>query len=209
MNTVGIFGGTFDPVHHGHISLAEQAQKKVLLDQVHFLPCAVPVHRDLPLASGEDRLRMLELAIAGRSHWLVNTIELDRDGPSYMVDSLQIIQKKQPEDTLVLLLGLDAFNAFHRWQSPEKILEIAHLVVCHRPGSQTDRSIFSDRQTNNPGLLHTSQSGLILFLDIDENDCSSSGVRQSLLQSGSAPECLLPAVSQYIQQHQLYEVPSG
>lgn len=208
MNTVGIFGGTFDPVHIGHIRLAEQVQRRLALDQLQFLPCAIPVHRDLPLASDEDRLKMLELAISGRSHWLVNTVELDRDGRSYMVDSLQIIQRQQPGDKLVLLLGVDAFNAFHRWKAPEAILALAHLVVCHRPGSLPDKTIFSERHQTSLDLLRSAEAGGIFHLDIDENHCSSSGVRQSLAQNGSAPDCLLPAVYHYIQQHQLYEVTS-
>lgn len=208
MNTVGIFGGTFDPVHNGHISLVRQAQAELSLDSIHFLPCAIPVHRDLPLASDEDRVQMLKLAIAGESRWLVNTVEIDREGPSYMVDSLQLVRQKQPRDILILLLGVDAFNAFQRWRLPETILELAHLVVCRRPDVIPDREVFSEHYCNNPALLSTDRCGHIFFLDIEENPCSSSHVRQSLLQSGSAPDCLSPGVSRYIQQHRLYEVMS-
>ncbi len=208
MNIIGIFGGTFDPVHQGHISLAEQAQKCLALDRIQFLPCAMPVHRGQPVADGGDRSRMLELAIAGRSNWQVNTVELDREGPSYMVDSLRMIRDMQCSDRLVLLLGVDAFNVFHEWKSPEEILNLTHIAVCHRPGSVPDRNIFRSRQINDADLLRSSSAGRILFLNIDESHCSSTCVRQSLSQGESTSGCLSQAVSQYIQQHQLYEVKS-
>ena len=208
MKTIGILGGTFDPVHQGHISLAQQAQKSLKLEQIQFLPCSIPVHRNQPLASAEDRLVMLEQAIAGCKNWQVNTVELDRDGPSYMVDSLRLIRDVHGRDSLILLLGVDAFNAFYSWKSPEEILTLSHVVVCRRPGVEVDKSIFASQQTNNPDLLNTRTGGHILFLDIDENHCSSSSVRQALLKNESVSDCLSPTVARYIQQHQLYEVNS-
>ncbi|NNE62946.1 MAG: nicotinate-nucleotide adenylyltransferase [Gammaproteobacteria bacterium] len=208
MKTIGILGGTFDPVHQGHISLAQQAQKSLKLEQIQFLPCSIPVHRNQPLASAEDRLHMLEQAIAGRKNWQVNTVELDRDGPSYMVDSLRLVRDVQGHDSLILLLGVDAFNAFYSWKSPEEILTLSHLVVCRRPGVEVDKSIFASQQTNDPDLLHSRAGGYILFLDINENHCSSSGVRQALLRKQSIADCLSPTVAEYIKQHQLYEVNS-
>lgn len=208
MKTIGVLGGTFDPVHLGHISLAQQAQQSLNLGQIQFLPCSVPVHRNQPLAGAEHRLLMLQQAIDGHKNWLVNTVELDRDGPSYMVDSLRLMRKGLANDSLVLLLGVDAFNAFHRWKSPEEILTLAHLVVCRRPGVNVDTSIFSSRQTDDPALIQNRAGGHILFLDINENHCSSTGVRQALLQNDPVADCLSPKVLEYIHQHQLYEVNS-
>ena len=208
MKTIGILGGTFDPVHRGHISLAQQAQQSLKLGQIQFLPCSVPVHRKQPLAGAEHRLLMLQQAIEGRKNWQVNTVELDRGGPSYMVDSLRLIREMQTNDSLVLLLGVDAFNAFDRWKSPEEILSLSHLVVCRRPGVDADNSIFSSRQTDDPALIQKRLGGHILFLDIDENHCSSTGVRQALLRNESVSDCLPPKVVEYIHQHQLYEVNS-
>ncbi len=208
MKTIGILGGTFDPVHRGHTSLARQAQQSLNLAQIQFLPCSVPVHRDQPLAGARHRLSMLQQAISEYQSWLVNTVELDRDGPSYMVDSLRQIRDMQTNDSLVLLLGVDAFNAFNRWKSPEEILTLAHLVVCRRPGVEADTSIFSSLHTDDPEMIRNHACGHILFLNIDENHCSSTGVRKALLQHGPVSDCLSQKVLEYIHQHQLYEVNS-
>lgn len=202
---IGIFGGTFDPVHKGHLRLAEQAQDRIPLDQIQFLPCANPVHREQPMAKAEDRLRMLEMVLADQPNWLINTIELDRGGPSYTVDSLRLIHSQQPQDSLCLLLGVDAFNTILSWKLPEQILKLAHLVVCRRPGSELDRNIYSENQINNPDLLQSAVSGFILPLDIDENPCSSTEVRRLLSNSESVAHCLSSAVADYINQTQLYE----
>lgn len=202
-NMIGIFGGTFDPVHVGHLRLAEQVQDQLSLDQIQFLPCANPVHRDQPLANNNDRLKMLELAIPSRTDWRINRVELERGGRSYTIDSLRLIRAQQ-QGSLCLLVGVDAFNAFLSWKSPEQILELAHLVVCRRPGTVLDRSIFNEQQINDPSWLQSTDSGLILPLDIDENPCSSTEVRRLLGQGESALSCLPSAVSDYIYQHQLY-----
>lgn len=208
MKTTGILGGTFDPVHLGHISLAQQAQTSLNLEQIQFLPCAIPVHRNQPVAGAEHRLSMLKQATAGRENWQVNTVELDRDGPSYMVDSLRLIRTVQTQESLVLLLGVDAFNAFNRWKSPDEILTLCHLAVCRRPGMEADSGIFSSQHTDDAELIHKRTGGHILFLDIDENHCSSTAVRQALSQKQSVSDCLSPKVVEYIHQHQLYEVNS-
>ena len=202
---VGIFGGTFDPPHHGHIRLAEQALERLSLDEVQFLPCANPVHRSQPMANASDRLQMLELAIASRPGFRINTIELDRGGSSYMVDSLRQIRADNKHASLCLMLGIDAFNAIQTWKSPNEILKLANLVVCRRPGIDLDESIYSTHHISLPTVLQSDQSGCVLSLDIEENPCSSTQVRALLAKREFAGNCLASTVIDYIYQHHLYE----
>lgn len=205
MKITGIFGGTFDPPHRGHIRLAEQALEHLSLNAVQFLPCANPVHRSQPMASAQHRLQMLELAIAGHSGFQVNTLELDRGGPSYMVDTLRQIRATNEHVSLCLMLGVDAFNNFPNWKSPDEILMLANLVVCRRPGIDLDERIYSAHHFSSPAVLQSNQSGCILPLDIEENPCSSTRIRALLAQRESVENCLAPTITDYIYQHHLYE----
>ena len=200
---IGILGGTFDPVHEGHFHIANQVLIRLGLEQVHFMPCALPVHRDEPHASASDRCAMIELMIASESSFVLNTLELDRGGPSFMVDSLRDI-RRQITSTLVLVLGADAFNDFASWKSPHGILQLAHLVVCHRPDYEVDLDIFREYRANSPVALSARSSGSILMLEVEPNDCSSSAVRAALAQGGTPGQCLSPAVANYIDEHHLY-----
>lgn len=200
---IGILGGTFDPVHEGHFHIANQVLIKLGLEQVQFMPCALPVHRDEPHASASDRCAMIELMIASETSFVLNTLELDRGGPSFMVDSLRDIHR-QITSTLVLVLGADAFNDFASWKSPHEILQLAHLVVCHRPDYEVDLDIFREYRADSPVALSARSSGAILMLELEPNDCSSSAVRATLAQGSTPRQCLRPAVANYIDEHHLY-----
>ena len=146
---IGILGGTFDPIHTGHMQVAEQVEQRLALDEIHFLPCAIPVHRDKPRVSDANRVQMIELAIAGHSRFKLNTMELDRGGQSYMVDTLRLIRAQNLKARIVLILGADAFNQLPGWKSPDEILQLAHLVVCRRPGVELDQSIYTNHRVNS------------------------------------------------------------
>jgi nicotinate-nucleotide adenylyltransferase len=207
LKTIGILGGTFDPVHSGHIRIAEQVQSQLVLDEVHFLPCANPVHRDLPQASDTDRVAMIELAIAGHPEFRLNTLELDRGGESYTIDSLRQIRAQSQLDRIFLILGVDAFNLFQSWKSPLEILQIVNLVVCRRPGIELDQSFYAGHRVDSIAVLGDRKSGCILALDIDENTCSSSHVKQQLLAGDhtQAASCLPETVLNFIVRNHLYE----
>ena len=130
---VGVFGGTFDPVHVGHLAIANAALESVPLDRVLFvLARRSPLKERGPVAPEEDRLRMLELAVAGEPRFAVSQIELDREGPSYTVDTLE---RLAGDDHLFLILGSDAIADFPRWKDPDRIAKLATLVVADRPGA--------------------------------------------------------------------------
>jgi len=202
---IGIFGGTFDPPHQGHIRLAEQALEQLALDEVQFLPCGNPVHRAQPLASVQHRLQMLALLIDGHAGFAINTVETDRGGPSYMVDSLRQLRAGESSVSYCLMLGVDAFNAIQHWKSPEEILALANLVVCRRPGIELDRDIYPSKHISSLATLKSKRCGYILPLDIEENPCSSTQVRAQLASRESVETCLSPTIIDYIHQHHLYE----
>ena len=146
---------------------------------------------------------MLERAVAAHPRFCVNPLEIERGGPSYSVDSLQAIQGRT-DSSLALILGSDAFNGFPRWKDPEQILEIAHLVVCHRPGAPLDADLYAERRVMSAAELSQQPSGLILVLEIEANHCASSELRRQIAAGESTDDCLSAGVADYIRQHHLY-----
>lgn len=200
---IGILGGTFDPIHNGHLQIATQALGRLQLQQVQFMPSALPVHRDQPQATAQQRCDMIEAVMAEHPEFILNTLEIERDGPSYMIDSLREIRRSSAA-TLLLLLGSDAFNGFADWKQPREILELAHLVICLRPGVSVDPTLFPEYRIESAGQLSRQSAGAILPLEVDAIDCSSSAVRAAL-QTGAIPrQWLPPGVADYIQTHHLY-----
>ena len=202
---IGVLGGTFDPIHAGHMHIAEQVESRLPLTELHFLPCATPVHRHIPQVSDAQRVQMIELAIAGISKFKLNHLELERGGQSYMVDTLRQIRAQNQTSTIILILGADAFNGFQSWKSPDEVLQLAHLVVCKRPGVEIDNSIYANHWVNSAQILESHTEACILPLEIDENPCSSTHVRKLLLERNQADRCLAPAVYQFILRNHLYE----
>src|SRR5262245_39558001 len=133
---LGIYGGSFDPVHYGHLLLAESAREQSRLDQVWFLPAATPPHKQQrELVSPRQRVEMLELAILGQSPFLVSTLEIDRGGVSYTVDTLAAIHAQRPGDDIFLLIGADALADLPNWREPGRICSLATPAAVCRPDS--------------------------------------------------------------------------
>lgn len=200
---IGILGGTFDPIHNGHIHIAKQVVERLGLVQLQLMPCALPVHRGQPHASAADRCAMIELAIEDEPALVLNRLELEREGPSYSVDSLLEISQREVSP-LVMVLGADAFNGFKHWKSPADILTLANLVVCARPGIEVDASIFPAQRVVSINELTQSPAGSILLIEIAAPDCSSSTVRAALVAGNLPGPYIHPAVAEYINQHHLY-----
>jgi nicotinate-nucleotide adenylyltransferase len=202
---IGIFGGTFNPIHNGHIKLAEQVSESLALDEVHFLPCANPVHRGAPQVSSGDRLNMIKLAIATKDRFVANTLELDRGGASFMVDTLREVRELNRDESIVLMLGADAFNAIRYWKQSAELLDLAHLIVCQRPDIEMDHDIFSDRRVQSVESLRQENYGHVLPLTINQSHCSSTRIREQLMKQESTSSCLPAAVLEYIVNNHLYE----
>ncbi len=183
MKAVGVFGGSFDPVHHGHLAIAQAALEQVPLDRVVFVPSRrSPLKEELPAASERDRLAMLELAMREAARFSVSRCELDRPAPSYTVDTLEALAG---EGRLFLIVGADAARDLTRWKSPDRVRQLATLVIARRPGSD-----------------HADPAAIWLdtpLLDISARDLRARAARRRSLRY------LVPdAVWRYIEEHSLY-----
>ena len=209
---IGIFGGTFDPVHLGHLRTAHELRTGLGLAEVRFIPSRVPPHRPPTIAPEALRLRMLEAALDGQPDFVVDGRELRRPGPSFMVDTLASLRQEMPMRPLCLLLGMDAFfglPAWHRWQD---ILTLAHIVVARRPGfaEQTDGEIgqlLRSHETADSQALATAPTGCILVREVTQLEISSSAIR-NLVAAGGDPRFLVPdAVLELITKTHIYANP--
>lgn len=181
---IGILGGTFDPVHNGHLRIAIEALEGLRLDEVRLVPCRTPVHRDEPHATTEQRLQMLQLATAPIEGLTVDDRELRRETPSYTLLTLRDLREEVGEDeSICLLLGGDSFNDFLSWRDPEGIMELAHLVVLQRPGYQLpeDSAIGQLAHLKRCDLvmdLETQPAGRIYFQPVSQLEISATDIRQ-------------------------------
>jgi len=200
---IGILGGTFDPVHFGHLRTALDVQQQLGLEQVRLIPLRDPPHRATPALAAEQRLALLQAAVADVPEFRIDTRELERAGKSYTLDTLQSLKAEQPSRTLCLLLGSDAFQQFPDWHRPDAILELAHLVVMQRPG-EADPAHYPERITHQVSRLGERTAGLILPLQVTQLEISATAIRD-MLRQGRSPRFLLPEpVLQLIRQRGLY-----
>lgn len=194
---VGIYGGTFDPVHLGHLLLAEQCREQLALDEVWFMPAAVPPHKkQLNITDAARRVAMLNLAIAGHPAFKVELHELDRGGTSYTVETLDHFHQTDSELGLVLLIGADSVVDFPTWREPERILSLAQIAAVNRGREAIDLTPLCDRipqaetrvtAVNMPGI-----------------DLSATDIRQRVRDGHSIRFMVPRAVEAYIAEHRLY-----
>lgn len=200
-----LFGGTFNPIHNGHIALAREVAEVFTLDVVELVPSFMPVHRDIPETSSEIREHLVELAIKPYPDLRLNRCEIERQGPSYTFDTLSELKAAEPDQTLCWLLGADAFNGFLNWKNPRGILELANLIVCARPQVQLEPTIFPQHYLQAGETLEDFYSGKIAFFQMQPNDCSATKIRHQLQSAdASVANCLSPVVLEFIRQHHLY-----
>ena len=204
---IGVFGGTFDPVHYGHLRAALEVKERFGLAELRLIPCGQPPHRNPPVAPAPMRADMLKLAVENQAGLVVDTRELDRAGPSYMVDTLKSLHQDYPQHSLLLFIGTDAFNHLTRWHQWQQLFSYAHLVVMTRPGfiRQELAEFFHARLTDKLAGLVSTGSGKLFFQPITQLDISATAIR-AMIAKKQDPGFLLPAaVIEYIRQHQLYE----
>jgi nicotinate-nucleotide adenylyltransferase len=217
---IGLFGGTFNPIHRGHIQVALDVLHAFALNRIYFIPSALPPHKsDVELASAADRLQMVRLALDGRERFEVCDIELERTGPSYSIDTLKHFKTVAPEpNALYFILGVDAFLEIHTWKDFDRLFEYAAMVVMSRPGtgqwaqplrkkvaSYVQRHIDPDYQTdtketklNHPHLCE------IHFAPVTPLDISSSQIRNMIDKGETIEDWVPPQVAEYIYRRRLF-----
>ena len=214
MRPIGLFGGTFDPIHCGHLRTAFELWQELSLAEVRFLPTGHPPHREHPHASAELRLRMARAAVAAQPGFVVDDRELRRAGPSYSVDTLSELRREHPRRSLCLLLGMDAFLGLPTWHRWRDLLQLAHIVVAHRPGWNAPikgplGELMVERGTGSFRELHERPAGCLHVRAVTQLEISSSELRAALV-AGRDPRYLVPdAVRQIILETRCYAAQQG
>ncbi len=203
---IGIYGGTFDPVHFGHLRTALEVKELFTLDEVRLIPCSQPPHRETPLTPPEKRLAMLELAVQNQPGLVVDRRELDRVGYSYMIDTLKSLQNEDSGKSLLLIIGTDAFEGLDSWHQWQQLFDYAHILVITRPGHvlQELSCFLSSKLTDNREDLTLDKAGCLFFQSVTQLDISATAIRL-LINSGHNPSYLLPdSIIKYINNNKLY-----
>ncbi len=201
---IGIVGGSFDPVHYGHLILAEQCREQAQLDVVVFIPAnQSPLKLHGPIASARHRIEMLKLATSGHPSFSVDTIELDRPGPSFTIDTLRELHNRSPQDQLCFVVGSDALKDFEKWREPAEILRLAAPLLVARPGEVATLDVV--RQFVSPARWQEIKHGRI---ESPLLEISSSDIRHRRGTNRSIRYMTPRAVEVYIETHDLYKVES-
>ncbi|PKG99060.1 nicotinate-nucleotide adenylyltransferase [Paraglaciecola sp. MB-3u-78] len=219
---LGIFGGTFDPIHNGHIYPVLEGAEKANIKKVALMPCYIPSHKNPAAASSEDRLKMVELVCADHGLFYADPRDISRGIPTFSVDSLTEIRKAMPNTPLCFFIGTDSLQSLFTWHQWPTLFDLCHFVVCERNAesiktlnSNTDNSLkrhgpqlqelLKKRQVFNPMALHSRLAGHIYVANTQSLTVSSSKIRQQLANNQSVDSFLPPKIIDYIQQHKLYQ----
>ena len=206
---IGVFGGTFDPVHFGHLRPALEVLQGLQLQEIRWIPCHQPPHREMPVVDSSLRVEMLEAAIQGIDRMHVDTREIEREGPSYMVDTLESLRKEVGDTPLCLLMGMDVFCGLDRWHRWQEIMELSHLIVMRRPDSHEPETgelaeILSDHRCEDVEQIRSEKAGRILFFPVTQMDISASQIRETLREGKSLCYLMPDKVIEVIEREGLY-----
>jgi nicotinate-nucleotide adenylyltransferase len=202
---LGLYGGTFDPVHYGHLLLAESCRDQLALDEVWFLPTGQPPHKPgVVMSPPKARREMLELALAGLPQFPVSRLELDRPGPHYTVETLRAVREERPDDELFLLIGADSLHELHTWREPLEIGRLATIVAVNR-----GRTAALGEPTASAYSLPTGGSVRVVPVTMPGIDISATDLRQRVAAGRSIRFQTPRAVEQYIRAHRLYRNDAG
>lgn len=198
----GLFGGTFDPLHIGHLRTAYELKARLDIDCVHFIPAAVPPHRPQPIAPIALRVRMLQAALAEEAGMRVDLRELDREGPSYTVDTAESFRAEYPEHALCLLLGMDAFLGLPDWHDWQRLLELCNIVVARRPWLDLPSAgvlgqLLADRRVAPETSAPWPRAGGIIVQDVTQLEVSATHLRASI-KAGIEPKYLVPEAVRHL-----------
>lgn len=214
MKLIGLLGGTFNPIHFGHLRMAQELADALNLAEVRFIPSANPPHKATPTVSAQQRAEMVQLAIADNSLFKLDTRELNRQGASFTIDTLISLREELGENvSLCLMMGSDAFNTLDSWHRWDDLLNYCHIVLVQRPDKQSQAKLsdqltafLSAHYTENLDDLVEESAGYIHMQQITAQDISATNIREKLA-SGKPAKYLVPdSVLTYIQQQQLYHL---
>lgn len=205
---IGIFGGTFDPVHYGHIKPVLSIKQALNLTRLLYIPNRIPPHREEPWLSVQQRLALLKNALRDYPDVTVDERELNRTGPSYMVDTLVSLREDFPDETLCLIIGMDALAGLSSWHRWRDILDLSHLVVIQRPGYSStdiakqmkpaDYQFLAEKMTQDVKALESKETGVILLQSVPQLDISSTQIRQRLLEGDDVSQWLPEEICQQL-----------
>lgn len=213
MHSIALFGGTFDPIHQGHLKLSLNIQSVFHFNNYYFIPCKIPTLKAQPSSSTEHRLEMLRLALEPYPQFQIDLREIKRDTPSYMVETLTSLREEYPNESLTLVLGYDAFFSLNLWYEWEKIMDLANLLVMdrnHSNGASTFlpedlKQLLIKHQTKNQTKILHQKAGIIYLFDAGDYDISSTQIR-TLIKNNSLKKDLIPEpVLNYINLWGLYQ----
>jgi nicotinate-nucleotide adenylyltransferase len=196
MKPIGVFGGTFDPIHYGHLRSAFEMLQALDFEEVRFIPCSDPPHRGITYANADQRYRLVEIAIAGQEGFVADDRELRRGGPSYTIDTISALREEFPDRSLGLIIGMDAFLGLPGWHRWDEILDFAHIIVAHRPGWKAPDigvlgELIVEHGTHRVDDLHATTSGLVHIHAVTQLEIASTEIRE-LVAAGRDPRFLMP-----------------
>ena len=202
-----LFGGTFDPVHYGHLKPLNELQQYLAADAVYVLPASIPPHRPAPQASSEQRQNMLQLALREYPGFILDSRELERSGPSWTVLTLQSFRQQYPDASLCLVMGSDAFNGLSSWYHWQQIPQLANIIVIERAGMETAKrpDWATEHLVRDVDSLRESKSSSILYVSLKGYDISATEIRQRMAQKLDVTGMLPDKVIDYIRQNGIYQ----
>jgi len=204
----GIFGGTFDPIHKGHLNTVSSVRKQCNLERVHFIPASIPPHRDIPGATAQQRLEMVTIAIAGYPGFDVDDRELRRDTPSYTFDTVKSLQEDNPGRNYCFILGVDAFVGLEKWYRWRDLLDQVHFIIMQRPGWQAPSPLpiwWSERRMSDCDKLRGKACGGIVEIEVEPNPVSATEIRYGVANNVDISPMVTDAVRNYICSNNLYQ----
>lgn len=209
MKSILIYGGTFDPPHLGHINTLLKVQEKFNFDQIKLIPCKIPVLKDKPSTSIEDRLAMLQLLLPYCPQFNIDTCEIERQTPSYTFETLQSYRALLENNTsLTLLMGYDAFVTLDKWHQYERLLDLCNFLIMNRniakPLNKKLQKLLGQHISEDYQILQRKSYGNIICYDAGNYPIASSTIRRNIAEGISVDKMLLPEVYQYIREHKLY-----